>query len=82
MRLNKQLEEFFSILDQIEFNLKNGLQCIQISRMSAQHLPLNVTSGESQGNAVNYNQFIDIVKTQIDHKNDVQGIIKSCGQNE
>lgn len=71
-----QLEKFYSTLDLIEFHLQSGLKCLQLSKFSAHHLPLNVACQSGQPNAVNFNQFLDIVNEQMAYKNEIQSLMK------
>uniref|UniRef100_A0A2C9GUH5 Mediator of RNA polymerase II transcription subunit 29 n=1 Tax=Anopheles culicifacies TaxID=139723 RepID=A0A2C9GUH5_9DIPT len=83
-RFDKHLEEFYSICDQIELNLKTAKLCMQQSASSQQYLPIPVATSQpplTETNALTYNQYLEVVKLQIGYAKDIHDTLICAAQN-
>ncbi|GIY06930.1 mediator of RNA polymerase II transcription subunit 29 [Caerostris darwini] len=81
-RLNKTLDDFFAVCNQIESSLKAIQDCTMQHKNSIQYLPLHVTlgkqdpsSGPSQDGNLSYTQYVSAVKSQVNFIKSVQEIL-------
>ncbi|XP_076305792.1 mediator complex subunit intersex [Tachypleus tridentatus] len=81
-RLDKSLEEVFSICNQIELHLKTIQECSLQLRDSQQYLPLpvlttktDVNQGPTQDTTLSYSQYLATVKSQVAFAKNVQEIL-------
>ncbi|XP_055542462.1 mediator of RNA polymerase II transcription subunit 29 [Wyeomyia smithii] len=83
-RFDKHLEEFYSICDQIELNLKTAKLCMQQGTSSQQYLPIPVAPTQpnpAETNALSYSQYLDVVKIQIGYAKDIHDTLICAAQN-
>ncbi|XP_055607909.1 mediator of RNA polymerase II transcription subunit 29 [Uranotaenia lowii] len=83
-RFDKNLEEFYSICDQIELNLKTARLCMQQGASSQQYLPIPVAPTQpnpAESNALSYSQYLDVVKIQIGYAKDIHDTLICAAQN-
>lgn len=83
-RFDKHLEEFYSICDQIELNLKTAKLCMQQCASSQQYLPIPVATSQQpppETNALTYNQYLEVVKLQIGYAKDIHDTLICAAQN-
>ncbi|XP_058448100.1 mediator of RNA polymerase II transcription subunit 29 [Malaya genurostris] len=82
-RFDKHLEEFYSICDQIELNLKTAKLCMQQGASSQQYLPIPVapTPNPAETNALSYSQYLDVVKIQIGYAKDIHDTLICAAAN-
>ncbi|XP_062716775.1 mediator of RNA polymerase II transcription subunit 29 isoform X2 [Aedes albopictus] len=83
-RFDKHLEEFYSICDQIELNLKTSKICMQQGASSQQYLPIPVAPTQpnpAETNALSYGQYLDVVKIQIGYAKDIHDTLICAAQN-
>ncbi|XP_067138076.1 mediator of RNA polymerase II transcription subunit 29 [Centruroides vittatus] len=81
-RMDKCLEEFFSVCNQIELNLKIVQECTLLQRDSQQYLPLPVSSNKidsapapTQDGTLSYSQYLSTIKSQVSFATAVQEIL-------
>ncbi|XP_037052415.1 mediator of RNA polymerase II transcription subunit 29 [Bradysia coprophila] len=76
-RFDKNLEEFYSICDQIELHLKTAIQCMQQGSSSQRYLPVPVASTRIEpimpptDGPISYSQYLSLVRTQIAYAKDI-----------
>ncbi|EDS30565.1 intersex [Culex quinquefasciatus] len=83
-KFDKHLEEFYSICDQIELNLKTAKLCMQQGASSQQYLPIPVAPTQpnpAETNALSYSQYLDVVKIQIGYAKDIHDTLICAAQN-
>ncbi|XP_058822152.1 mediator of RNA polymerase II transcription subunit 29 [Topomyia yanbarensis] len=83
-RFDKHLEEFYSICDQIELNLKTAKLCMQQGASSQQYLPIPVAPTQpnpAETNALSYSQYLDVVKIQIGYAKDIHDTLICAAAN-
>ncbi|XP_008545109.1 mediator of RNA polymerase II transcription subunit 29 [Microplitis demolitor] len=70
-RFNKNMEEFYSICDQIELHLKTSIECLSQNASSVRYFPMPVMPTRTEaipaqeGPALTYPQFLMTVKAQV-----------------
>ncbi|CAC5381885.1 mediator of RNA polymerase II transcription subunit 29-like [Mytilus californianus] len=79
-RLERTLEEFYSICDQLEVNLRLNLESVQQNADSSKFLPLqvNVPKDNNQlpeGQSLQYSQYLQITKQQISCAKEVHDLL-------
>lgn len=78
-RFNKNIEEFYSICDQIELNLKTAIECLSQNSSAMRYLPIPVmpTRIETAGTqeTQTYMQFLMTVRTQISYFREVHNML-------
>lgn len=83
-KFDKHLEEFYSICDQIELNLKTAKLCMQQGASSQQYLPIPVAPTQpnpAETNVLSYSQYLDVVKIQIGYAKDIHDTLICAAQN-
>ncbi|XP_034835747.1 mediator of RNA polymerase II transcription subunit 29 [Maniola hyperantus] len=86
-RFDKNLEEFFSLCDQMELHLRTAITCIQQAQSAAHYLPLTVIpsrldSGSStQETTLSYPQYLNTVRLQISYAKDIHDTLVAAAQN-
>ncbi|XP_065204777.1 mediator of RNA polymerase II transcription subunit 29-like [Planococcus citri] len=85
-RLDKSIEEFFAVCDQIEDNLKTAMECYQQSASSQRYLPLPVAPNRfephpQENNALAYPQYLTAVRSQISYLKEVHDLLLNASQN-
>ncbi|KAK9302433.1 hypothetical protein QLX08_005577 [Tetragonisca angustula] len=85
-RFNKNMEEFYSICDQIELHLKTSIECLSQNSSSVRYLPVSViptrtdTVGTQEGPALTYPQFLMTVRAQVAYVREVHDTLVSASQ--
>lgn len=79
-RLDKALEEFFNICNQIEFNLKTIQECVLQEKGSQHYLPIPVHPNKQepsgpQDTAMSYSQFLSTIGSQVAFAKELQEIL-------
>ncbi|KAK0172027.1 hypothetical protein PV328_005400 [Microctonus aethiopoides] len=83
-RFNKNMEEFYSICDQIELHLKTSIECLSQNSSSVRYLPMSVIPTRTEnvsaqeGPALTYPQFLMTVKAQVAYARDVHDTLLSA----
>ncbi|XP_076242772.1 mediator of RNA polymerase II transcription subunit 29-like [Calliopsis andreniformis] len=83
-RFNKNMEEFYSICDQIELHLKTSIECLSQNSSSLRYLPVSViptrtdTVAAQEGPALTYPQFLMTVKAQVAYAREVHDTLISA----
>ncbi|CAH1262620.1 mediator of RNA polymerase II transcription subunit 29-like [Branchiostoma lanceolatum] len=82
-RVDKNLEEFYSTLDQIELNLRLAQECLTQHQESVRHAPLPVpimskpeTSGDGQ--TMPYGQFLGLARSQVTCAKEIHDALVRC----
>jgi mediator of RNA polymerase II transcription subunit 29 len=78
---DKNLEEFYSICDQIELHLQTSRRCIQQASNAQVYIPVPVVPQAAQENALSYSQFRELVNTQLTYAKDVHDTLVMAAQN-
>lgn len=83
-RFDKQLEEFYSICDQIELNLQTAISCASQVSTSQKHVPTQVSvmrqePGISQ-EVISYPTYVSIAKNQVSYVKDVIDALSDAAQ--
>lgn len=79
-RFEKNLEEFYSVCDHIEINLRLALENVQQNADSAKYTPFVVNvPGENiqapEGQTVQYSTYLSTVKTQISCAKEIHDLL-------
>ncbi|XP_077992561.1 mediator of RNA polymerase II transcription subunit 29-like [Glandiceps talaboti] len=81
-RLDKTLEEFYSICDRIELNLRLAKEYTIQGAESAHHTPIALSGNKADGSQgdtlTNYSQYISTVKTQINCAREIHDVLQEC----
>ncbi|XP_013186069.1 mediator of RNA polymerase II transcription subunit 29 [Amyelois transitella] len=86
-RFDKNLEDFFSLCDQMELHLRTAITCIQQAQSAAHYLPLNVipsrldTGPVTQETPLSYPQYLNTVGLQIAYAKDIHDTLVAAAQN-
>ncbi|PZC76944.1 mediator of RNA polymerase II transcription subunit 29 [Helicoverpa armigera] len=86
-RFDKNLEEFFSICDQMELHLRTAISCIQQAQSAAHYLPLTVmpsrldTGPATAESSLSYPQYLNTVRLQITYAKDIHDTLVAAAQN-
>jgi len=85
-RFDKNLEEFYSICDQIELHLKTSIKCLSQAESSNRYLNLPVvpTRSENLGmneNSLTYPQFLATVGAQVSYTKEIHETLLAAAQN-
>ncbi|XP_022912210.1 mediator of RNA polymerase II transcription subunit 29 [Onthophagus taurus] len=85
-RFDKNLEEFYSLCDQIEQNLKTSIKCLSQQESAQRYLNLLVapTKSESIGipdNTLSYPQYLATVNAQIAFTKEIHDTLVAAAQN-
>ncbi|XP_026497585.1 mediator of RNA polymerase II transcription subunit 29 [Vanessa tameamea] len=86
-RFDKNLEEFFSLCDQMELHLRTAITCIQQAQSAAHYLPLTVIPSRldsgptSQETTLSYPQYLNTVRLQISYAKDIHDTLVAAAQN-
>lgn len=82
-RFNKNMEEFYSICDQIELHLKTSVECLSQNSSSVRYLPMSVittrtdTVSTQEGPALSYPQFLMTVRAQVAYAREIHDTLMS-----
>lgn len=83
-RFNKNMEEFYSICDQIELHLKTSIECLSQSSNSLRYLPMSIiptrtdTVTTQEGPALAYPQFLMTVRAQVAYAREIHDTLISA----
>ncbi|XP_060535476.1 mediator of RNA polymerase II transcription subunit 29 [Cylas formicarius] len=85
-RFDKNLEEFYSICDQIELHLKTSLKCLTQAESSNRYLNLPVVSTRNENlgindNSLTYPQFLATVGAQVSYTKEIHDTLVAAAQN-
>ncbi|CAH1171314.1 unnamed protein product [Phaedon cochleariae] len=85
-RFDKNLEEFYSICDQIELHLKTSLKCLSQQESSNRYLPLAVAPTRSESlslndNTLTYPQFLATANAQVSYTKEIHDTLVAAAQN-
>ncbi|XP_050301075.1 mediator of RNA polymerase II transcription subunit 29 [Anthonomus grandis grandis] len=85
-RFDKNLEEFYSICDQIELHLKTSIKCLTQAESSNRYLnlPVNPNRSENIGmneNSLTYQQFLATVGSQVSYTKEIHETLLAAAQN-
>ncbi|KAJ8925036.1 hypothetical protein NQ315_001207 [Exocentrus adspersus] len=85
-RFDKNLEEFYSICDQIELHLKTSIKCLNQQESSNRflHLPVATTRSESLGlndTTLTYPQFLATASAQVSYTKEIHDTLVAAAQN-
>ncbi|KAF4528059.1 hypothetical protein B566_EDAN012020 [Ephemera danica] len=86
-RFDKNLEEFYSICDQMELHLKTAIECVTQGNSSQRYLPMQValTRMESgpvtqQQESLSYPQFLATVRSQVSYSRELHDTLIAAAQ--
>ncbi|XP_043490986.1 mediator of RNA polymerase II transcription subunit 29 [Polistes fuscatus] len=85
-RFNKNMEEFYSICDQMELHLKTSIECLSQNSSSIRYLPMTVlptrtdTVSAQEGPALTYPQFLMTVRAQVGYAKEVHDTLVSAAR--
>ncbi|XP_023706449.1 mediator of RNA polymerase II transcription subunit 29 [Cryptotermes secundus] len=86
-RFDKNMEEFYSLCDQIELHLKTSIECLTQGAASQRYLPLPVALTRTdplpnqEGAALTYPQYLNTVRAQVSFAKEVHDMLDSAAQN-
>ena len=83
-RFDKQLEEFYSICDQIELNLQAAIGCASQVSSSQRHIPSQVSVRQEavmNQDIISYPNYVGVAKTQVSYVKDVIDTLNDAAQN-
>ena len=85
-RFDKQLEEFYSICDQIELNLQAAISCGSQLSSSQRHIPVQVSTMIRQEPVLNqeflsYPTYVGVAKNQVSYVKDIIEALNDAAQN-
>ncbi|XP_059051941.1 mediator of RNA polymerase II transcription subunit 29 [Achroia grisella] len=86
-RFDKNLEDFFSLCDQMELHLRTAITCIQQAQSAAHYLPLTVIPSRldsgptTQETTLSYPQYLNTVRLQIAYAKDIHDTLVAAAQN-
>jgi len=78
-RFDKSFEEFFSLVDQLEMQLRTSIECINQGAQSAKYLPVPVTPNKTDS-SMTYSEYINLVKGQIAYAKEIHGALSDASQ--
>uniref|UniRef100_A0A6V7IU85 Mediator of RNA polymerase II transcription subunit 29 n=1 Tax=Bracon brevicornis TaxID=1563983 RepID=A0A6V7IU85_9HYME len=87
-RFNKNMEEFYSICDQIELHLKTAIECLSQNSSSVRYLPVPVIPtrmdpmppAPNEGPTLTYPQFLMTVKAQVAYAREVHDTLMQAAR--
>lgn len=84
-KFDKQLEEFYSICDQIELNLQAAIACATQLSSSQRHIPAQVTMVRQEPHMsqdfITYPSYVGIAKNQVAYVKDIVDALNDTAQN-
>lgn len=85
-RFDKNMEEFYSLCDQIELHLKTSIECLSQGASSQRYLPLPVATTRmeplpGQEGTLTYPQYLATVRAQLAYTKEVQDCLITAAQN-
>ncbi|KAJ8970203.1 hypothetical protein NQ314_001350 [Rhamnusium bicolor] len=85
-RFDKNLEEFYSICDQIELHLKTSIKCLTQQESSNRYLLLPVAPTRSESLSINdntltYPQFLATASAQVSYTKEIHDTLVAAAQN-
>ena len=85
-RFDKNLEEFYSICDQIELHLRTSIECVNQGASSQRYLPCPVTPTRTepmgyQDNTITYPHYLATVRAQVSYADENRKSLTATAQN-
>lgn len=83
-RFDKQLEEFYSICDQIELNLQAAIGCASQVSSSQRHVPTQVSVRQEpviNQEIISYPNYVGVAKNQVSYVKDVIDTLNDAAHN-
>ncbi|KAJ9574708.1 hypothetical protein L9F63_008121 [Diploptera punctata] len=84
-RFDKNMEEFYSICDQIELHLKTSIECLSQGSASQRYLPLQVALTRTDPipgqEMLTYPQYLATVRAQVSFAKEVHDMLVGAAQN-
>ncbi|CAI5780670.1 mediator of RNA polymerase II transcription subunit 29 [Podarcis muralis] len=81
-RVDKSLEEFYALCDQLELCLRLAYECLSQSFDSAKHSPTLVPTATKpdavQAESLPYTQYLSMIKSQISCAKDIHNALLEC----
>ncbi|KAM6428457.1 mediator of RNA polymerase II transcription subunit 29 [Liasis olivaceus] len=81
-RVDKNLEEFYALCDQLELCLRLAYECLSQSFDSAKHSPTLVPTATKpdavQAESLPYTQYLSMIKSQISCAKDIHNALLEC----
>ncbi|KAJ6663724.1 hypothetical protein lerEdw1_009803 [Lerista edwardsae] len=81
-RVDKSLEEFYALCDQLELCLRLAFECLSQSFESAKHSPTLVPTATKpdavQAESLPYTQYLSMIKSQISCAKDIHNALLEC----
>ncbi|XP_054855616.1 mediator of RNA polymerase II transcription subunit 29 [Eublepharis macularius] len=81
-RVDKTLEEFYALCDQLELCLRLAYECLSQSFDSAKHSPTLVPTATKpdavQAESLPYTQYLSMIKSQISCAKDIHNALLEC----
>jgi mediator of RNA polymerase II transcription subunit 29 len=83
-RFNKNMEEFYSVCDQIELHLRTSIECLAQNSSSVRYMPVSVipirTENIGVQEALNYPQYLMTVRTQVQYIRDIYNTLYNAAR--
>lgn len=82
-RCNKNMEEFYSICDQIELHLRTSIECLGQNSSANRYMPVNVIPVRNENIAVealSYPQYLSTVRSQVQFTRDIYNTIYNASR--
>lgn len=82
LRFNKNIEEFYSICDQIELHLRTSIECLGQNSAAVKYMPVSVIPSRTEivgsgvpPDALTYPQYLMTVKSQVQYTKDIYNLL-------
>lgn len=83
-RCNKNMEEFYSICDQIELHLRTSIECLGQNSSANKYLQVTVLPLRNENigvpDALTYPQYLTTVRTQVQHIRDIYNAVYNASR--
>ncbi|XP_023246876.1 mediator of RNA polymerase II transcription subunit 29, partial [Copidosoma floridanum] len=86
-RFNKNIEEFYSICDQIELHLRTSIECLGQNSSSNKYMPVSVIPSRTEmigpgvpQDALTYPQYLMTVKSQVQYTKDIYNLLYNAAR--
>lgn len=83
-RCNKNMEEFYSLCDQIELHLRTSIECLGQNSSSVRYMPVPVMPVRNENigvqEALTYPQYLTTVRTQVQYIRDIYNAVYNASR--
>lgn len=84
-KFDKQLEEFYSICDQMELNLQAAIACATQVSSSQRHMPAQISMARQEPHIshdfITYPSYVGVAKNQVSYVKDIIDTLNDTAQN-